>query len=123
MQQDNQYLIDILHAAQRILESTANASLHSFYEDVQLQDKVVRRLLTIGKAAQRISAATRQEMNIAVWSKTEKMKERLLQNDPVIDVDQVWLIVQSEMPVLVDTINAIVVPDAFDSSLCAQFSA
>ena len=123
MQQDNQYLIDIFHAAQQILEYTAETSLHSFYEDVQLQDKVVRRLLTIGKTAQRISSETRQEVTVIIWSKIEKMKERLLQDDPVIDADQVWSIVQSEIPALVETLRAIVIPEAFDASLYAQFSA
>ncbi len=119
MQQDNQYLIDILHAAQRTLEYTADTSLHGFYEDVQLQDKVVCRLLTIGKAAQRVSASARQEAHEIAWSKLERMKERLLQNDPVIDADQVWSIVQSEMPILIDNISATVVLEAFDALLYA----
>lgn len=112
MQQDNQYLIDILHAAKRILEYTADTSLHSFYEDVQLQDKVVRRLLTIGKTAQRISAVTRHEMTDIAWPQLDKMKERLLQDDPVIDVDQIWHITQGEIVTLVCLLESIISPDA-----------
>jgi len=115
MQQDNQYLIDILHAAQRILEYTADTSLHSFYEDVQLQDKVVRRLLTIGKTAQRVSMATRQEVDEIAWRNLETMKERLLQDDPVIDADQVWSIVRSEIPILIDTISTSVISESSDA--------
>lgn len=119
MQQDNQYLLDILHAAQRIVDYTAGASLHSFYEDVQLQDKVIRKLLTIGKTAQRISAATRQEVAVIAWPKLEKMKERLLQDDPVIDADQVWAIVCTEMPTLIDIVSTSVVSEGADILLCA----
>ncbi|MEL6938826.1 MAG: HepT-like ribonuclease domain-containing protein [Cyanobacteria bacterium J06598_1] len=119
MQQDNQYLLDILHAAQRIVDYTAGTSLHSFYEDVQLQDKVICRLLTIGKTAQRISAATRQEIAVIAWPKLEKMKERLLQDDPVIDADQVWAIVCTEMPTLIDIVSTSVVSEGADILLCA----
>ena len=119
MQQDNQYLIDIFNAAQRITEYTASVSLHSFYEDVQLQDKVVRRLLTIGKTAQRISAATRQDVNGIAWSAIAKMKERLLQDDPVIDADQVWSIAHTEIPQLIEAIRQSVIKDSSSSLIYA----
>ncbi|MEM9149722.1 MAG: HepT-like ribonuclease domain-containing protein [Cyanobacteria bacterium P01_F01_bin.3] len=119
MQQDNQYLIDIFNAAQRITEYTASVSLHSFYEDVQLQDKVVRRLLTIGKTAQRISAATRQDVNGIAWSAIAKMKERLLQDDPVIDADQVWSIAHTEIPQLIEAIRQNVIKDSSGSLIYA----
>ncbi|MEL7334409.1 MAG: HepT-like ribonuclease domain-containing protein [Cyanobacteria bacterium P01_D01_bin.36] len=121
MQQANhQYLVDILHAAQRILEYTDNTTLHSFYEDVQLQDKVVRKLLTIGKTAQRTSAATRQEVGGVNWPQLTKMKERLLQNEPVIDADQVWTIAQSEIPTLANVISDTVVSNEADAALFSQ---
>ncbi|MEL6157733.1 MAG: HepT-like ribonuclease domain-containing protein [Cyanobacteria bacterium J06627_32] len=104
-QQDSQYLVDVLHAANRILEYIKSTSLQTFYQDVQLQDKVMRRLLSIEKAAKRISPQTRHELSAIAWSNLIGMKARLLQEDPVIDVDQVWSITQAEIPILVQVLD------------------
>lgn len=105
MQQDNQYLIDILHAAQRIEEYIADITLANFYEDVQLQDKVIRRLLSISKNAKRVSTETRQETGAIAWHTISQIKERLLENDPFVDIDQLWNMSKNEVPKLVRTLD------------------
>ncbi len=108
MQQDNQHLIDILQAAQRIQEYTQDSTLADFYGDLQLQNKVMRRLLTISKTAQRVSAATQEEMDAIAWEKLSSTKERILQEDPFIDIDQLWVAIHDEIPVLIQALNQLI---------------
>ncbi|MGD1896521.1 MAG: DUF86 domain-containing protein [Phormidesmis sp.] len=108
MKQDNHALIDILRAAQRIEEYTVDTTLVDFYEDVQLQDKVMRRLLSIGKNAQWVSDVTRDEMSAIAWSELSSLKKWLLQDDPFVNVDQVWSIVQTEIPILIQVLDQLV---------------
>ncbi len=98
MQQDHQYLIDILHSAQRILDYVAERSIHDFYDDVQLQDSVIRRLLSMGKIAPRISIETRQTLRNIDWQAIDNLKSRLAQEDNAIDADHLWRIVHTEIP-------------------------
>ncbi|MEO0769782.1 MAG: HepT-like ribonuclease domain-containing protein [Cyanobacteria bacterium J06649_4] len=100
MQQDSQYLIDIFQAAQRILEYTAGVSYQSFCEDVYLQDKIIRRLLTISKTAQRISYRTREQSAEISWRNINTLKQRILADDPHMDTEKVWRIIQTEIPAL-----------------------
>ena len=105
MQQDNQYLMDILHAAQRIEGYTAQTTLANFYEDIRQQDKVIRRLLSISKSAKRISAAMRQETDNATWNIINKINTQLMEDDPYVDIDQLWNVARYEMPGLVRALN------------------
>ncbi|MEL6902979.1 MAG: HepT-like ribonuclease domain-containing protein [Cyanobacteria bacterium J06606_4] len=110
-QQDSQYLVDVFHAANRILEYTESSSCQTFYQDVQLQDKVMRRLLAIEKAAKRISPKTRQQLPAIAWSRLVSIKPRLLREDPVIDLEQLWNITQSEIPALAQSLATYVLPE------------
>ena len=105
MQQDNHYLIDILHAAERVQAYTTQRTLNDFYEDVTLQDKVMRRLLEVSKTAQRISAATREEINEITDAKISIVKERSGKEAPFSGVEQVWHIVTTEIPFLIHTLH------------------
>jgi uncharacterized protein with HEPN domain len=55
MQQDLQFLLDMLQSAELILVYTAQGSKDEFVANVQLQDSVIRRLLVIAEAARRVS--------------------------------------------------------------------
>jgi len=105
MQQDNQALVDILQAAERIQAYMVDATLTDFYADIKLQNKVMRRLLTISKAAQQVSALTREEMSAIAWDRLSSTKERILQEDPSIDIDQLWATIHTEIPALIQALK------------------
>lgn len=111
MEQDSQYLADILHSARRILEQTADITLSDFDEDVQLQDAVVRRLLAIEKASEKISAATRQETHTIDWPALDGLKSKLMKAAPSVDADLVWIIIQLEIPALIQSISPYIPSD------------
>ena len=103
---DSQYLVDMLHSAQRIQACTAHCSLQDFYQDIRLQDSVIRRLLTITKASQRISDTTRQDISRIDWSAMTTLKSRIMGADNALDEDQVWALVKTEIPALIKALRA-----------------
>jgi uncharacterized protein with HEPN domain len=105
MQQDHQSLIDILHCGQRILDYVADCSLRDFYDDVQLQDAAIRRLLSMGKIAPRLSTQTRQSLHRIDWQAIDNMKSRLVPEEQSIDADHLWAIIQTEIPPLVQSLT------------------
>ncbi|MEL6353801.1 MAG: hypothetical protein AAFR58_18905 [Cyanobacteria bacterium J06627_28] len=115
MQQDQQYLIDILQAAQRIQEYIADTSLPLFYADITLQDKVMGRLLNIDKTSQRISAATCEEISDIEWHRINTLKSRLLQESSA--PEQLWNIVQTEIPTLVKKLTVRMLSEERSNSL------
>ncbi len=61
MQRDKAYLLDILEAAKLALSYVGNISKEDFFDDLQCQDAVIRRLEIIGEASGRISEETRND--------------------------------------------------------------
>jgi uncharacterized protein with HEPN domain len=106
MQQDTQPLIDILHAAEKILDSTAALSIQNFYDDIHLQDVVLRRLLNIAKAAQRVSLETRQAMGDVNWPLLCDLQSLVGSDDHAVDADRLWAIAQQEIPSLLQRLQS-----------------
>ncbi len=106
MPQDSQYLVDMLHAAHRIQACTAHCSIQDFYQDIRLQDSIIRRLLTITKASQRISETTRQDISRIDWLAMTTLKSRIMRTDNTLDEDQVWALIQTEIPALITVLRA-----------------
>ena len=122
MQQDNQYLVDILYAAQRIIRKTTDVSREDFYADVALQDSVVRRLLTISKAARRISPETTWQLNALPWDAMKGLKHQLSQEENSIDPEVLWAIIQTEIPRLIQALGLRAVPKHEDEFAYMQAS-
>lgn len=61
MSRDDAYLVDILESAKIALEYVADKSWEIFYEDMQCQDAVLRRIEIIGEAARHISPQTKKK--------------------------------------------------------------
>ena len=51
MSRDDTYLVDILESARIALSYVSNKTWDEFYENIQCQDAVVRRIEIIGEAA------------------------------------------------------------------------
>ena len=56
MSRDDTYLVDILESAKIALDYIFDKDWGNFYENIQVQDAVVRRIEIIGEAARRIIA-------------------------------------------------------------------
>jgi uncharacterized protein with HEPN domain len=75
MSRDDTYLVDILESAKIALDYVFDKSWDEFYEDMQLQDAVIRRIEIIGEAARRVPGETQAKYPHIPW---REMIEELL---------------------------------------------
>ena len=111
MSRDDTYLVDILESAKIALDYVFDKTWDEFYENMQVQDAVVRRIEIIGEAAQRISQGTRDKHPQIPWREMTSMRNLVIHEYDVVDINQVWDTVQNKLPSLIEELSKIVPPE------------
>lgn len=111
MSRDDTYLVDILESAKIALDYVFDKDWDEFYKDVQCQDAVVRRIEIIGEAARRVSQETRDKYPQIPWREMTSMRNLVIHEYDVVDINQVWDTVQSKLPPLIEELSKIVPPE------------
>jgi uncharacterized protein with HEPN domain len=111
MSRDDTYLVDILESAKIALSYVAGKSWDDFYEDMQCQDAVLRRIEIIGEAARHISPQTQKKHPQIPWRDLTMLRNLVIHQYDAVDVNQVWDTVQNKLRPLVDEISKIVPPE------------
>ncbi|MDY6783270.1 MAG: DUF86 domain-containing protein [Cyanobacteriota bacterium] len=107
MKRDIQFLLDMLQSAELIVDYVNQCSKDDFVSSVQLQDSVIRRLLIVAEAAKRVSESKRQTLPQISWREINGMRNRLVHEYDDVDLDIVWNVVQSEIPILIEQLKPI----------------
>ena len=102
MSRDDTYLVDILESAKIALDYVFDKSWDEFYEDIQCQDAVVRRIEIIGEAARRVSQETRDKHPQIPWREMTSMRNLVIHEYDVVDINQVWDTAQNKIPPLIE---------------------
>ncbi len=128
MSRDDTYLVNILESAKIALDYVFGKSWDQFYEDLQCQDAVVRRTLApdllgkscvrcsagveiIGEAARRVSQETRDKHPQIPWREMTSMRNLVIHEYDVVDINQVWDTVQNKLRPLITELAKIVPPE------------
>ena len=111
MSRDDTYLVDILELAKIALDYVFDKSWDEFYEDTQCQDAVVRRIEIIGEAARRVSEETRNKYPQIPWREMTSMRNLVIHEYDVVDINQVWDTVQNKLPPLIEELTKIAPPE------------
>jgi uncharacterized protein with HEPN domain len=111
MSRDDTYLVDILESAKIALDYVFDKSWDEFYEDIQCQDAVVRRIEIIGEAARRVSQETRDKHPQIPWREMTSMRNLVIHEYDVVDINQVWDTAQNRLPPLIEELAKIVPPE------------
>jgi uncharacterized protein with HEPN domain len=99
MRDDSERLQDILTAIDHILGKTG-AGRHRFDTDEMLQVWVLHHLQIIGEAARCLSPEFRHRNPDNVWSQAAGMRHILVHHYFQIDAEQVWKVVEHDIPAL-----------------------
>lgn len=75
--------------------------------DRQLQLSVVRLIEIVGEAANRVSRETQREYPQVAWREAVTVRNRVIHGYDLIDLDVVWEIVTSDLPVLAEALDRI----------------
>lgn len=108
MQRDKEYLLDILEAAKLALEYVRGKTREEFFNDLQCQDAVIRRLEVIGEAARRISEETQASYPDLPWSDMIGMRNVMIHEYDDVDLVIVWETVHNDLPQLIDSLEKII---------------
>jgi uncharacterized protein with HEPN domain len=111
MSRDDTYLVDILESAKIALDYVIGKTRDEFAGDLQCQDAVVRRIEIIGEAARRVSQETRDKYAHIPWREMTSMRNLVIHEYDVVDIDQVWDTVRQKLPPLIEELAKIVPPE------------
>jgi uncharacterized protein with HEPN domain len=111
MSRDDTYLVDILESARIALHYVADKSWEEFEVDIQCQDAVLRRIEIIGEAARHISPQTRKKYPQIPWREMTVLRNLVIHEYDVVDINQVWDTAQNKLPALVEELSNIVPPE------------
>ena len=110
MSRDDTYLVDILESAKIAWDYVFDKTWDQFCADMQCQDAVVRRIKIIGEAARRLSQETRDTYPQIPWREMTSMRNLVIHEYDVVDINQVWDTVQNKLPPLIEELAKIVPP-------------
>ena len=107
MKSDRVYLQHILDSIEKI-ESYVEVGRDTFLAETHWHDAVIRQLEVIGEAAKRISPTTRLKYDSIPWKRIAGLRDVLIHDYMGVDLDAVWEITQTNMPILKKQVEAII---------------
>lgn len=102
-------LLDILDSIEKIEEYTKNISEDKFFDDLQIQDAVVRRIGIIGEAVKNLPSPFKNKYPDIPWKKIAGTRDVIIHDYSGIDIDLVWEIVKEDILKLKKQISELIV--------------
>jgi uncharacterized protein with HEPN domain len=92
------YLNDILESIELIESFIATIDEDSFYENVEKQDAVLRRLEIIGEAVKQLPDRIRDSNSIIPWRQIAGMRDMIIHEYFGITMEMIWVVVTEDLP-------------------------
>ncbi len=102
---DNAILLDIAKAARSALNFKADADRTSFLNDPKTQSAVLHQLLIMGEAPKRLSDSFRQQYPTIPWKAMAGMRDNLIHEYDMADIEEVWNTLEIDIPHLLDSLE------------------
>jgi uncharacterized protein with HEPN domain len=104
VKEDRVYLVHILECIARIeLYTVGGRDL--FITDIKTQDAVLRNLQTLAESVRRLSAPMKEARSEVDWRSIEAFRNVAVHDYLGIDLNQIWDIVEADIPDLKRTIE------------------
>jgi uncharacterized protein with HEPN domain len=101
------YLRHVLDAVGRIEQYTGGVDEHAFCESSLIQDAVIRQLEIIGEAVKSLPVAICDKYPHIPWQDIAGTRDKLIHHYFGVSLDEVWLMVRRDIPVLKAEVAAI----------------
>lgn len=105
MSRDRDFLEDIVVAARLAQSYAATVTRDEFSRSIEKQDSIVRRLAVIGEASTKLPASVKADLPTIPWSSIIGLRNILVHQYWELDLDELWLIIERDLPLLVDAIE------------------
>lgn len=106
MKDDKVFVRHILDAITRIESYIGGTPQIQFLQNAMMQDAVIRQIEVIGEAARNLSEETKKASPDAEWPAIIGMRNRLIHGYFNVDVELIWEIVTTDLPLLKKQVEA-----------------
>jgi len=97
----------ILESIELIEKYTENKTIDDFFNSLQMQDSVMRRIEIIGEAIKNISPKIKKQYPEMPWRKVSGMRDILIHEYFGVDLELTWGVVMDDLPELKANITEI----------------
>ncbi len=111
MWRDAVSLLDMLKAARKVVEYATGLDESSFMASSRDQDAILRQLTIVGEAAKRVSEEFRTSHPEVPWRRVAGFRDVVVHDYFKVDIEEVWRIVQGDVPSLIAVIEPLVPPE------------
>jgi uncharacterized protein with HEPN domain len=111
MWRDAVSVLDMLKAARKVVEYATGLDEWSFMASSRDQDAILRQLTIIGEAAKRVSDEFRISHPEVPWRRVAGFRDVVVHDYFKVDLEEVWRIVQEDVPALIAVIEHLVPPE------------
>ena len=101
------FIEHILECLERIEEYTDGVTKHDFFDSVQLQDAVIRRIEIIGEAVKNLPMETKDKYSDIPWKEIAGMRDVLIHGYFGVDLELTWNVVEKEVQELKDSMRRV----------------
>ena len=110
MKSDRERLLDIKEAIERILRYSDQGK-QEFESSELLQTWVVHNLQIVGESARRLSDSLKEQHAEVPWKEIVAMRNILVHDYFAVDVDEIWNVVERDLPELKNKIDSVLESD------------
>ena len=108
MPRDQESLIDIFQAAQRVVRFTQGVTRPELESNEEKQAAILYQLTIIGEATKRLSPDLRNQHPTIPWKQMAGMRDIVTHHYDEVDPDVVWDVVQDDIPQLITLLEPLV---------------
>ena len=105
---DQDLLLDIQEAIQRVRKYCATMNYQRFSTDLKTQDAVLRNLEIMGEAVKHVSKKFKAAHPEIPWTEMAKLRDKLIHHYFGVNIDIVWDIVDSYLPDVAQKLKSII---------------
>jgi uncharacterized protein with HEPN domain len=105
MSHDRDFLEDIVVAARLAQSYAATITREDLSGNIEKQDSIVRRLAVIGEASTKLPETVKADLPGIPWSSIIGLRNILVHQYWELDLDELWMIIQRDLPDLMRAIE------------------
>ena len=116
MSRERAWLLDMLQAAQDIVEISSGLTAEAFVQSKLHHHAILRLLMVLGEAAKHVPAAVRDSHPEIPWRRISGMRDVLIHGYFRVDLPLAWRIVSRDVPALVEHLPPLIGPNPDSAS-------
>jgi uncharacterized protein with HEPN domain len=111
MWRDLAWILDMFQASRKALVYGHGLSEEEFQTSSLHQDAILRQLTIVGEAAKRVSVEFRARHPEVPWRQIAGFRDVVVHDYIRVDLQEVWRVVQEDLPALVVLLEPLVPPE------------